>query len=532
MNYKKLFCMSALSLMLIPVALADVAVANIFRTNMVLQREAVHPVWGTADPGEEVTVTFAGQTLTAKADDKGKWEVRLAPLDIQKTGSALVIKGKNTITFRNVVVGDVWLCSGQSNMDMTFNWGQGVIGRDETLKDSVNYPLIRRVKVQTLASDVPADDIECSPWAISGNNDTGNWVHDTLHWSAAGYIFTRRLHIESGIPMGILDNNWSGSPIEPFMSPESFAEPGLEELNKKLQTVTVGTPEWKETTQKLIADTKLWMEKAEQANAAKGNLPPLPRMTTLSSLRFCYAYFAMMAPITRFPIKGVIWYQGCSNGRDRTIYYHKMHALVKGWRKAWGIDFPFYFVQLASFTKATNDPRGGNGYAFLREAQRKAMDIPKSGMACAIDIGMQNDIHPRNKIDVGERLALWALRDEYGKKDIVVSGPLFKAVKFENGKAIVSFDYAKGLMTAKKDGISKPVATPGEKPKHFAICGADKKWVWADAVIEGETVVLSSPEVKEPVAVRYAFRAYPDGVNMYNEAGLPMVPFRTDDEKK
>ena len=282
---------------------------------------------------------------------------------------------------------------------------------------------------------------------------------------------------------------------------------------------------------RLLTSVAEWCKDTEKACQENRTLKPHPvRLTTKHGGQFN----AMIAPMARIQLKGIIWYQGCANAADGMIYYTKMHALVESWRKNWGKELPFYFVQLASWIKPTDDPEGGNGFAPIREVQRKAMDIPKSGMACAIDIGMPNDIHPKNKFDVGERLAVWALHNEYGKKEIVVSGPLFKAVKFENGKAIVSFDYAKGLMTAKKDGISKPVATPGEKPKHFAIAGADKKWVWADAVIVGETVVLSSPEVKEPVAVRFAYRGTPAGFNMYNGAGLPMVPFRTDnwEEKK
>ena len=236
----------------------------------------------------------------------------------------------------------------------------------------------------------------------------------------------------------------------------------------------------------------------------------------------------MIAPITRFPIKGAIWYQGCSNRGEGDIYYFKMKGLIEGWRNLWGYDFPFYFVQLAAYTAATKDPAGGNGYAKIREAQRRALSIPGTGMATAIDIGDQKDIHPKNKIDVGERLALWALAKDYGKDSLVYSCPLFKSMKIENGKIRLEFDYADGLMTATKTGYAPPVPDKNAKPAHFAIAGADRKWVWADAVIDGNSILVSSPEVPEPVAVRYGFRAYPDGLNLYNAAGLPMVPFRTD----
>ena len=430
----------------------------------------------------------------------------------------MTLKGKNTVTLKNILVGDIWLCAGQSNMEMSFAWK--VINGNEHIKEAKKYSQIRRIKVMRTASDIPAENIlvqtrwsVCSPATVKA-------------YTAAGYYFARRIHIETGVPIGILDDNWSGSPIQPFIVPTAYKDiPALKKDWQNVKPFVPGTPEYKKHIQGLIKRANTWVAKAE---AALKNGEPAPAAPGLRPYPPAgYRYNIMMAPIVRFPIKGALWYQGCSNWRDGMKYYHYMHALVNGWRAAWKDDFPFYFVQLAAYTKATNDPKGGNGYALLREAQRKAMDIPKSGMACTIDIGMQNDIHPKNKYDVGERLALWALRDVYGKKDIVVSGPLFKSMEIKDGKAILTFDYAKGLMTANKTGLEKPVKTDA-KPAHFAIAGADKVWYWADAKIEGEKVILSSDKVKTPVAVRYAYRAYPDGVNMYNAAGLPMVPFHTD----
>lgn len=519
-NVSLLLATAAVAL-LTPALYARVKVATIFNSDMVLQREVPLPVWGSADPGEAITVTFAGETRKTKACAKGKWQVTFSPKKVNKKGQNMVIKGKNTITFKNILIGDVWLCSGQSNMEMSFNWK--VIDGDKHIKEAARFPLIRQAKIAKRKSDFPTENVVMQhQWRGCDQKTMGGCT-------AAGYYFARRIHLESGIPIGILNNSWSGSSIRPYIAPEGYQ--GIAQCKNEwnsLQEFLPGTPAYKKQLLTNIENFKKWIPAAEAALKKNLSAPPMPPVRTLANIgNITSQYNIMLAPIVRFPVKGVIWYQGCSDAGRRMGYYYYMHALVNGWRKVMKNDFPFYFVQLAAYTGATHDPRGGNGYAVVREAQRKAMDIPKSGMACTIDIGMQRDIHPKNKYDVGERLALWALRDVYGKKDVVVSGPLFKSMKVDGNKAILTFDYAKGLMTAKKTGLAKPVKI-NAKPAHFAIAGADKVWYWADAVIEGEKVVLTSKNVKKPVAVRYAFRAYPDGVNMYNAAGLPMVPFRTD----
>jgi sialate O-acetylesterase len=280
-----------------------------------------------------------------------------------------------------------------------------------------------------------------------------------------------------------------------------------------------------------------WLVRARAESAAGGLLaagpPAMPANPAAGG--WSSIYNAMIHPIVRFPIKGVIWYQGESNGAEGESYFHKMRALVEGWRKVWDQpEMPFYFVQLASYQKPTDAPAGGDGWAKLREAQRKALEIPRTGMVVAIDtvpLAVAGDIHPKNKVDLGMRLARWALHRDYGKADLVPSGPLFKGLKVEGDKVRLEFDHVgSGLMVGLKDGTRKPVVEePTGKLKRFAIAGADKKWVWADAAIDGRTVVVSSPEVKEPVAVRYAFSMNPDGANLFNREGLPASPFRTDD---
>ncbi len=458
-----------------PAAFADVKPARIFNENMVLQRDAEVPVWGWAEPGEQVEVSFAGQTQSTTANAKGEWEVRLAPLALNKAGGTMTIRGKNTVELKNILVGDVWLCSGQSNMEMSFDWG--IMGGPEFIAESENYPQIRRIKIARETSAEPVADVDASGWSVCSP--------DTVRpFTAAGYFFARKLTQElDSLPIGILDDNWSGSRIEPFIPPEGF---------------------------------ELLPEFAERAGSD---------CSRDDSIR----YNAMMAPIVRFPIKGVIWYQGCSNGSDGILYFKYMKALIEGWRKVWNEpDMPFYYVQLAAFDAATAAPAGGDGYAEIREVQTLSLSIPNTGMACTIDIGDSLDIHPKNKIDVGERLALWALAKTYGQQEVVFSGPLYKSMKIEGNRIRLSFDYADGLMTAVKTGYEKPVPAPGEKPSNFAVCDGNGEWFWADAVIEGEEVLVSSPDVAEPTAVRYAYRGCPVNLNMYNKAGLPMVPFRTD----
>ena len=521
MNFSFILQTAAISLVLCSAAYANVRPATIFQSNMVLPREIAVPVWGKADPGEAVEVSFSGQTAKATADKYGNWQVTFAPMKANTIGQEMVLKGKNRVVLKNILIGDVWFCGGQSNMEMPFSWK--VTDGDKHIAESKNYPLIRRVKVQKEHSNDPLEEaIIQHDWSVCGPN-----VLKT--WSAAAYYFARRIHKETGVPIGILESNAGGTPISLFISPSGFDKEKSRGQWNLSQPYIPGTPEYKKRIQEKIRQHQEWIVRAEEALANGTEVPGFPKEKRRKGYLSLY-YNTMMAPLTRFPIKGVIWSQGCSDAKSGLAYYTRMHELVEGWRKEWGRELPFYFVQLAAYQKATDNPAGGDGFTFLREAQRKAMDLPNSGMVCAIDIGMQNDIHPKNKLDIGERLALWALRDLYGKKDLEVSGPLFKSMEIRGNKVILTFSHAKGLMTAKKTGLEKPVPV-NSKPAHFAIAGADKVWYWADAEIKGEQVILSCDKVKNPVAVRYAFRSYPDGVNMYNAAGLPMVPFRTDDWK-
>ena len=303
-------------------------------------------------------------------------------------------------------------------------------------------------------------------------------------FTAVGFYFARDVQAKTGIPIGLLDDSWGGSKIEPWI-----ASAGIE----------------------LVPE----LSGAQGGNGWSG------------------MYNAMIHPLTRFPIKGVLWYQGESNGGEGESYYQKMSALVLGWRKVWQQnEMPFYFVQLANFQGANDNPAGGDGWSKLREAQTKALLIPNTGMAVIIDtvpLNEAGDIHPKNKFDVGSRLARWSLSRDYGQKDMVVSGPLYKSLQVDGSKVRLAFDHiGSGLIVGAKQGRAAAVEDKEGKLKRFAIAGADKKWFWAEALIEKDTVVLSSAEVLEPVAVRYAYAMNPDGANLYNREGLPASPFRTD----
>ena len=501
---------------------ADVRPAGIFNRNMVLQRDVEMPVWGWADPGEKVEVSFAGQTKNATADAHGAWEIRLAPLALNKSGETMTIKGNNTVELTNILVGDVWLCAGQSNMEMNFNWG--IMDGEKFIAEAKNYPQIRRIKIRIRSSPIPLKAAEATDWSVCSSQTVSTYT-------AAGYFFARKLTQElDSLPIGILEENWGGRHIELFIALEGLQMvPEFAARASKVLGNVPGTKEWKASREKYLAELKAVLPEVEKRLAEGREFSDIIPKIEISNDSAIYN--AMIEPIVRFPVKGVIWYQGCSNANDKgDLYFKYMQALVGGWRKVWNKpDMPFYFMQLASFQKPTSNPAGGDGFAWIREMQRKSLSIPNTGMACAIDIGEIFDIHPKNKIDAGERLALWALTKTYGKKDVVCSGPLYKGMKIEGNRIRLSFDYADGLMTAVKKGYENPVPAPGQKPTNFTVCGKDGKWFWADAVIEGNDVLVSSNDVAEPVAVRYAYRGFPSDLNMYNAAGLPMVPFRTDD---
>jgi len=504
-------------------AVADVRLPHVFTDNMVLQRDQAVPVWGSADPGEEVTVTFAGQFKKATADADGKWRVDLDKMEASDQSRELVVQGKNNLTYKNVLVGEVWICSGQSNMEWTVRYSLD----PKEVQQEAKYPLIRHLKVSHAAADIPQDDFKGS-WTVC-SPDT------ILNYSAVGYHFARRLHLDLNVPIGLINTSWGGTRIEPWTNLAGFRSIAsasfVPEIIARIESADPSTQLGKKTYGELIGKMRKWPEEAQAAVAAGKYPPPYVVRPTLGSSHQDPArlYRAMVHPLVPYGIRGAIWYQGESNGTEDETYYLKQHALVNGWRDAWGQgDFPFYWVQLANFTKDTKKPAGDDGYARIRDAQRRALDIKNSGMAVIIDIGEAGDIHPKNKRDVGARLAQWALAKDYGR-EIVSSGPLYKSHAIEGESIRIEFDnVGGGLMVGKKQGTAPTEEDAEGRLARFVIAGADRRWVWADAKIDSDTVVVSSPQVDRPLAVRYAHSANPEGANLYNRDGLPASPFRTD----
>ena len=490
-------------------AWADLKVAPVFGSHMVLQQGMKVPVWGTADPGEKITVKFQDQESPTTADDKGRWMVKLDSMKAapKQKGTTLVVVGqKKTVTFTDVLLGEVWLCSGQSNMQ--WNMGQSDAEDDIT---SADLPDIRhRGNGGTWTV--------CSPKSVPG-------------FTAVGFYFARKVHKETGLPIGLLDNAIGGTAIEPWLAPGSYEK--VAELRPMLDAQQARVEQYNKQIGLHLDKIEKWVKTTRQVLEAKKDAPPPPVFPLYPVSPFTMLYRGFTEPLRPYAVRGMLWYQGESNGNEGDIYFHKMKALIDGQRKAWDQgDFSVYVVQLPQIGGISTNPEGGDGWSRIRVAQSKCLTIPNTGVAVTIDIGDPTDIHPRNKKDVGERLALWALAKDYGKKDLVYSGPTYKGMKVEGDKARLSFDHVGGgLMVGTKAGKKLTQEAKDGKLQRFAVAGADGKWFWAEATIEGADVIVSSQNVKEPVAVRYAYQNNPAGANLYNREGLPASPFRTDDGK-
>ncbi len=467
----RLFCVCAAvaACLALPAALqAEVKLPAIFGDHMVLQREMPIPVWGWDEPGADVIVTLGKASAPTKAGDDGKWMVELPAM---KAGGPhkLQVSGSSEVTFNDVLIGEVWLCSGQSNMEWT-------VARSMNAEQEIaagNYPQIRHIKIPHRPSDKPEQDVKAGPWQAAS-------PQTVAQFTAVGYYFARELQKELNVPIGLIGSNWGGTRIEPWTPPQGFkAVPALKDIAARLDQYPT-----KDASGKINHQTPLAL------------------------------YNGMIAPLVPYGIRGAIWYQGESNNGEGMLYAEKMKALVSGWRDLWNQpEMPFYYVQLAPYTYGGDPER----LAGIWEAQTAALSIPNTGMAVTVDIGNVKDIHPANKQDVGKRLALWALAKTYGKQDLVYSGPLYKSVAFEGSKARVSFDHVgSGL-----------VSRDGEPLTWFQVAGKDGKFVDATATIDGNTVVVESPQVKEPAAVRFAWHQTAEP-NLSNREGLPASPFRTD----
>ncbi|MGA2619890.1 MAG: sialate O-acetylesterase [Thermoguttaceae bacterium] len=496
------------------VASAEVKLAGVLGDHMVLQRDVAVPIWGWAEPGESVSVSLGDQTKTATADAGGKWSVRLEAL--QAGGPyTLKVQGKDkALQCSDVMVGEVWLCSGQSNMEMSVG---GVKDRAAEVA-AARYPAIRMYFIKHIPAKEPQSQrdgqwVVCSPASVSG-------------FSAAGYFFGRELHKQLGVPVGLINSSWGGTPIQTWTSIKAHeAVPELRGMAADLerQAASYDPDKAKAEYEKQLAR---WEKGAAQAKAAgkayRAGRPQPPQDPRLSPWAPAALYNGMIAPLAPYALRGAIWYQGESNAGQAALYGIQLKTMIANWRADWGQgDFPFLSVQLPNFMAPQSQPSESvGGWPLVREQFLKTLDTVKNtGMAVTIDVGEERDIHPHDKQAVGKRLAQWALAKTYGK-DVLACGPLYKSMHVEGGTIVLEFDYAEGGLAARD----------GDKLKGFAIAGPDKIFVWADARIVGNTVVVSSPKVSAPAAVRYAWANNPD-CNLINKAGLPASPFRTDDWK-
>jgi sialate O-acetylesterase len=510
--------MSRFSIMLLAAlpltAHANVTVAALFTDHAVLQRDASVPVWGSAAPGETVTVKFRDQTVSATTAPDGRWSVHLSPL---KPGAptSLIVSGKNTITLKDIVVGEVWVCSGQSNMEFRV-WGPpGDVYRVNDADAEVaaaNHPMIRHFKVEQAVATHPSDTARGS-WIVCSPATVGQFT-------AVGYFFARDMSKRLGVPIGIINSTWGGTAIESWLNDTALrSDPAFAVVGQRWAEAMVG---WQDKVAAYkIAVAK--QEKDEAAARAAGTeklaqylkdrpwLPPPPSPESPDAPQGLFN--GMINPLIPYAIRGVLWYQGESNGSRPGEYHALFAAMIKSWRGAWGEgDFPFLFVQLPNWK--TGDPSGLE-WAQLREAQAQALSLPNTGMAVTIDTGEPGNIHPRDKQDVGRRLALIAGHKVYGLAG-VWSGPRF-----------VSAERSGAAMRVRMDSEGGNLVMHGKELTGFAVAGADRHFVPASARIDGSTIIVSTPGVPEPVAVRYAWTDAPVA-SLFNDAGLPAAPFRSD----
>ena len=626
-------------------SVADVRLPKFFGDNMVLQRDKSIAIWGWADPKEKITVQLHKQTKTVTAGKDGKWMVSLAP-EVAGGPYQLSVKGKNTITLSNVLMGDVWVCSGQSNMEWTV---RNTNNAAEEIANA-NYPTIRHFKVPNTVASQPQTDITGGEWKICTPENAGNFT-------AVGYFFARELTKELNVPIGLLNTSWGGTHSETWTSKEAFesseefktmiaempkinldslAKQKAAAILKKIEddqgpiyasASTINSykessydnSQWKKMLlpglweQKSLGDFDgvVWFRKTIQVNAAyagkeaklevamiddsdityvngfevgttnqynekrnytvpsgilkegnnviavrvadtgggggiygdagnlkitiDGNAQSLAgewyyKIESISKSAISLGpnsyptllFNAMINPLIPFGIKGALWYQGESNAGRAYQYRKAFPLMINDWRKRWGQgDFPFYFVQLATFNSANGNSKNGSTWAELREAQTMTLSLPNTGMAVTTDIGDPKDIHPRNKQDVGKRLAAVALNKTYGKQN-ASSGPTYQSMQVKDNKVVVTFtNIGTGLMVNDKYGYVKG----------FEIAGGDKEFKYAKAFIEGNTIVIHNEDVKDPVAVRFGWADDASDNNLFNTEGFPALPFRTDNWK-
>ncbi|PTY02684.1 sialate O-acetylesterase [Opitutaceae bacterium EW11] len=486
---------------------AEVALASPFTSHMVLQRDQPVPVWGTAAPGEQVSVDLAGETLNTTADSSGKWRVSLEPLPASSDGRALIVRGSQTskpLILDDVLVGEVWLASGQSNMDFRISkarapWA-GVHDEEKEIA-AANCPLIRIFTGEPIRAYQPQDRVP-GEWQVCSPQTAPNF-------SAVAYYFARELQKELNVPVGVVVLSYGASCAQAWIRRDAILADG--ELRAQLDRFDGQVSSYRPATVKEIAD---WQTAADKAKAAGKRAPRKPGQDPVQDQHNpTVLYNGMIAPIVPFAIRGVVWYQGESITEPKALFPRWNATLIQDWRKLWGRELPFYFCQLAALDNTSNSPQ-------VREWQAQALELPNTAMVVTIDVGDRANVHPKKKQPVGERLARIALARDYGRS-IEYSGPLMSRIDAEGSTFRIHFSHTgTGLVSR------------GGELRTFEICGPDGAFVPAVARIDGATVVVRNGTVPKPVGVRYAWANYPEGANLFNAEGLPAAPFRINVGKR
>ncbi len=497
-------------LLMVPATSQALELGSPFQSHMVLQRDMAVTIWGKAQPGEAVQVTFQNHQAMTNADESGYWQVKLPPLNANAQGQSLTVAADQTesqTVLEDVLVGDVWLCGGQSNMEWSVNKSNGA----KTEIAAADHPLIRLAQIPRTKSNSPQPQVEmtwsvCSPQTISS-------------FSAVGYYFGRALQKKLDVPMGLISANWGGTPAESWLPADRLKDhpelqPTLDRWKRMIEAYPHNLAEYKKKLQ-------AWKSQPKDQRGTSPRAPQGPE----HARRPGALYNAMIHPLIPMAIKGAIWYQGESNASRAKQYATLLPRLIESWRDAFEQpQMPFGIVSLANFREPAQNPGDDNAWAELRWAQYlTAANDPHTGLAITIDIGEAKTVHPGNKQDVGRRLARWALSNVYDRevysREVPASGPVLASMKIEGDKVRLRFKHAQGGLVAKNN----------DKPGRFQIQDHDGQWHWAMAEIQDETVIVRSPKANQPKAVRYAWESNPPAT-LYNKSGLPMVPFRTDDE--
>jgi sialate O-acetylesterase len=498
-------------------AVAELSLPGFFSDHMVLQRESKAAIWGHADPGKAVTVSFKGKTAKAKANGAGKWRAEIPTGPADATGNVItVVSGKGRVEIADVLVGEVWLASGQSNMAFPLSRSEGA----EALLQGIDLPEVRMFDGERAVAETAQNDL-AGAWLLPS-------AESAARMSAVAFFFAKSLHEGLGVPVGILESSWGGKPVETFtsraaLSAHTATKPMIEKLLSEQKTYDPAAAD--KLYQGRLAGYKTQLAEWQKSGKAKGKRrpkpPAKPKPPLLTEGRPGVLFDAMIYPLAGYTMRGAIWYQGEANAKPGAVPYDiTLPLLIKDWRTRWNSDLAFLFVQLANFKTVASEPGNKDPWALLQDRQRRILDqVSNTGMATINDVGDAKDIHPKDKATPGARLARWALAKNYGKP-LVHSGPLYRGHEVRGKTVRLRFD-------AVGDGLK---ARDGKPLARFEVAGADKVWHWAVArIAKPDTVVVSSKAVPKPLAVRYAWAANPEGANLANSDDLPASIFRTDD---